>query len=148
MVTPIFAAADELPDKPQPRPEIQHMIEYPVKSIANTVKDAVTFRDKQASGLAAIEAGFLVSDGVTTETAIKQGNQEIDPVAKLFIGTHPTWGSMAPWGTVQVFGTYWLSARMHRSQTWVRHIWWLPEVVGIASNVYGTANNIQVVHRH
>jgi hypothetical protein len=135
----------DLPDAPKPQPNaILHAAGYPFVSIARTARDMGTFKDREASALAAVDAGTAVSDGIMTEKIIKEGGYEANPVMRAFIGRRPTLVSMAPWGAAEVLGTYWLGEKMHRSRTWIRHIWWLPQAAAISSHIYGTAHNIEV----
>lgn len=85
----------------------------------------------------------LVSDGVTTRQFLKHGYVEVDPVTRLFIGSKPTWARMAPLGVVQVMAGMWLAERMAGSHhSWIRRLWWLPQMIGIAGNAAATANNL------
>jgi len=84
----------------------------------------------------------LVFDGVATRQFIRRGYSEVDPVTKIFIGSKPTWGRMAPLGAVQVVAGMWLAERMKTSQhIWVRRFWWLPQLMGIAGNAAATVHN-------
>lgn len=50
---------------------------------------------------------------------------------------------MAPLGMVQVVAETWISQRMKDSKhPWLRRVWWLPLVVGIAGNAAGTIDNV------
>jgi hypothetical protein len=92
--------------------------------------------------LGAVQTGALISDGVTTRQYLHRGYVEVDPLTRVFLGRTPTWGRMAPLGAVQVVAGMWLAERMATSQhVWVRRLWWLPQVVGIAGNIAATAHN-------
>jgi len=99
--------------------------------------------DKRVIALAAVQTGALVSDGVTTRQFLHRGYTEVDPVARVFLGSKPTWGRMAPLGALQVAAGMWLAERMAVSRRpWIRRFWWLPQVLGIAGNAAATAHNI------
>lgn len=99
--------------------------------------------DKRVIALTAVQTGALVSDGVTTRQFLHRGYTEVDPVARVFLGSKPTWGRMAPLGAVQVAAGMWLAERMAMSRhPWIRRFWWLPQVLGIAGNAAATAHNI------
>ena len=92
--------------------------------------------------LASIQTAALISDGVSTRQFLRHGYQEVDPVARIFIGSKPTWARMAPLGAVQVFAGMWLAERMATSQhRWIRRFWWLPQLMGIAGNAAATLHN-------
>jgi hypothetical protein len=100
-------------------------------------------KSRSLLALAALQSAALVSDGVTTRQFLRRGYVEVDPVARIFIGRKPTWARMAPLGAVQVTAGMWLGERMAMSRhRWVRHFWWLPQVIGIAGNVAATAHNL------
>jgi hypothetical protein len=92
--------------------------------------------------LATIQTAALVSDGVTTRQFLHRGYVEVEPVARILIGSKPTWGRMAPLGAVQVAAGMWLAERMAMSRhVWVRRFWWLPQIMGIAGNLAATGHN-------
>ena len=100
-------------------------------------------RDKRVVGFAAVQTAALISDGVTTRQYLRRGYTEVDPIAKVFLGSKPTWARMAPLGAVQVVAGMWLAERMATSRhVWVRRFWWLPQVAGIAGNSAATAHNV------
>jgi hypothetical protein len=93
--------------------------------------------------LTTIQAAALVSDGVTTRQFLRRGYTEVDPVARILIGSKPTWSRMAPLGAAQVIAGMWLAERMATSgHLWVRRLWWLPQIMGIAGNLAATGHNI------
>jgi len=99
--------------------------------------------DKPVLALTAVQSGLLVSDGVTTRQVVRRGYSEIDPIARLFIGTKPTWGRMAPIGAAQVIAGTWLAERMRTSRhVWIRRFWWAPQAAGIAGNAWATGHNL------
>lgn len=95
--------------------------------------------------LASTQTAALISDGVTTRQFLRRGYVEVDPFARVFLGSRPTWGRMAPLGTVQVFAGMWIAERMASSRhVWVRRFWWLPQIMGIAGNVAASAHNVRL----
>ena len=88
--------------------------------------------------LATAQAAGFLADGIQTrEITIMQqrlgwpGPAEHDPITRSFIGREPTWSRMIPFGIGAVSATSVVSDKMRRSHTWVRHIWWLPQVGSI-----------------
>jgi len=102
--------------------------------------------DKPVLALTALQAGLLVSDGITTRQVIHRGYFEIDPVARIFIGTRPTWGRMAPIGAAQAIAGTWLAERMRTSRhIWIRRFWLAPQMAGIAGNAWATGHNLSLL---
>jgi hypothetical protein len=100
-------------------------------------------KNKPLLALTTVQAAALVSDGVTTRQFLRRGYTEVDPVARILIGSKPTWARMAPLGAAQVVAGMWLAQRMATSRhVWVRRFWWLPQVMGIAGNLAATGHNI------
>jgi hypothetical protein len=88
--------------------------------------------------LGAGQAVALLADGDLTRRNIKQGGMEVDPLARVFIGTHPAWPRMVPMGIVQTAAGMWLAQKMKSSRhAWLRRWWWLPQTAGIAGNAQG-----------
>ena len=99
-------------------------------------------KNKPLLALTAAQTAALVSDGVTTRLFLRRGYVEVDPLARILIGRKPTWARMAPLGAVQVVAGMWLAEQMASSQhPWVRRLWWLPQVIGIAANAASSAHN-------
>jgi hypothetical protein len=102
---------------------------------------------KPIVALTIVQSTVLLADGITTKQVVARGYLEGDPITRIFIGREPTWSRMAPFGTVQVIAEAWLAVRMKSSRhIWIRRFWWLPQMVGIAGNVWGTENNLKL-HR-
>jgi len=100
-------------------------------------------KNKPILALTTIQAAALVSDGVTTRQFLRRGYTEVDPVARILIGSKPTWARMAPLGVAQVIAGMWLAERMATSRhVWVRRFWWLPQIMGIAGNLAATGHNV------
>lgn len=100
-------------------------------------------RNKPILALTTMQTAALVSDGVTTRQFLRRGYVEIDPVARILIGRKPTWARMAPLGVVQVVAGMWLAEQMASNRhDWVRRLWWLPQVIGIAGNAASSAHNV------
>ena len=100
-------------------------------------------KNKPILALTTIQAAALVSDGVTTRQFLRRGYTEVDPVARILIGSKPTWARMAPLGAAQVVAGMWLAQRMAASRhVWVRRFWWLPQIMGIAGNLAATGHNV------
>jgi len=66
---------------------------------------------------------------------------EADPIARLFIGDRPTWKRMIPIGAAFSIGAALIAEKMHRSERkWVHRLWWLPQVVLLATSGAGIAS--------
>ena len=63
--------------------------------------------------------------------------QETNPVVHTLMGPRPQVRSMIAWGSVEVGLTMYLGERMKRSHSWIRHIWWAPQLIAIAGHSYG-----------
>jgi hypothetical protein len=88
--------------------------------------------------LGAAQAATLLADGDITRRNIKQGGMEVDPLARVFIGAHPTWLRMIPLGAAQTAAEMWLAEKMKSSRhASIRRLWWLPQAAGIAGSVQG-----------
>jgi hypothetical protein len=100
-------------------------------------------KDRRVVLLGGLQTAALISDGVSTRQFLNHGYREVDPVAKILIGSKPSWARMAPVGAAQVFVGMWLGEHMATSRhTWVRRFWWLPQALGIAGNVAATVHNL------
>lgn len=100
--------------------------------------------DKPVMLLTALHTAAIVDDGISTAANIGDGATEGDPVARLFIGKHPTWKRMAPAGAGEIIAETWVAERMKTSNhKWVRRIWWVPQVADITVNVYGMSYNLR-----
>jgi hypothetical protein len=100
------------------------------------------FKNKPIVLLGAIQTAALISDGVTTRQFLSRGYTEVEPLARILIGSKPTWGRMAPIGAVQVLAGMWLAERMSTSRhVWIRRFWWLPQAIGATGNVAASLHN-------
>jgi len=89
--------------------------------------------------LATLQAAAFFADSIQTrEITIMQqtegwpGPAEHDPITRPFIGAEPTGPRMLAFDIAAVTATSIVSDKMRRSHSWVRHIWWLPQVGSIA----------------
>jgi hypothetical protein len=134
---PDLARANDLPDHIQPS---RNVFAKPFRD----ARDALLFKDRVESMLAFTQGFFLISDGVVTRANERRGNNpELNPASRLLLGPHPAWNRMAPLGALQeVFGIY-LGTEMKRSRNrHFRKVWWIPQVVGIGGNLFGTGYGI------
>ena len=114
----------------------------PSRCIAFNESLCQALRNRRIVALGTMQTAALISDGITTRQFLRHGYTEVDPVARILIGSKPTWGRMAPLGAVQVVAGMWLAERMALSRhPWVRRFWWLPQMMGIAGNAAATAHN-------
>jgi hypothetical protein len=91
--------------------------------------------------LATAQAAGLFADSIQTReiTIMHQyipwpGPTERDPITRPFIGAEPTGPRMLAFDFAAVTATSIVSDRMRRSHSWIRHIWWLPQVGSIAGS--------------
>lgn len=108
-----------------------------------SVSLCVSVRDKSVVALTATQTALSIADGVTTAQFVRRGFVEVDPISRILIGRRPTWARMAPIGAAQIMASVWLAGRMRNSShTWVRRLWWTPQVLEIGLSVFGTVNNL------
>ena len=119
------------------RPGVSRPCFPPPKNFCRALKD------RRVVLLGGLQTAALISDGISTRQFLSHGYREVDPVAKIFIGSKPTWARMAPVGVAQVVVGMWLGEKMATSRhVWVRRFWWLPQTLGIAGNVAATVHNL------
>jgi hypothetical protein len=86
-------------------------------------------KDKPVLALTAAHVASVVADGITTKQFERRGRYEIQ--SAWIFGREPSAGRLALVWAPEVIAEMWLAERMHRSHTWVRHVWWLPQVLQI-----------------
>jgi hypothetical protein len=131
-VAPSFA--DELPD--MPKPKVSESVE-PILQPKPAIRQAGILMapwhfDRAVAVLAVAELGIAVRDVQKTQVCL--GNRtctEVDPFAKPFVQNAGLAYSMA---IGESYGLGLVGQRMKHSRTWVRHIWWAPQVGGIAAH--------------
>lgn len=92
--------------------------------------------DKPVMALAGIHATVATYDMVHTENSLAHGGTENNPLWRPIV-SHPA--AAYATGGLLLLGETALAEKMHRSHAWVRHIWWLPQTLGIAGNGWGIA---------
>lgn len=140
------ASANELPLKPEPIAPARsgHVHTGFFQHFADVA------HDKPELALASAQAAFLVADGAATNNLIRSCSYcyEMDPIARTFIGARPSWKSMIGPGIGQeVVGILIASKMRNSSHKWIRKTWWVPQTLGISSNVIGfsiTSHNTKV----
>jgi hypothetical protein len=107
-------------------------------------RDALLFKDKAESMLALTQGFLLISDGIVTRANGRRGNNpELDPASRFLLGPYPAWNRMAPLGALQeVVGIYLGTEMKHSRNRRLRKVWWIPQVVGIGGNLFGTGYGI------
>lgn len=73
--------------------------------------------DKPVLALGLMQSAGLLADGITTQQRVRQGYTETDPVTRLFLGSKPEWGAMAPLGRLNVFSKRGLPSACARQST-------------------------------
>ena len=137
-------SVDALPDRPVPR---LNLLIRPVNGKTGPRGSFLVrpFHDKPVLFLAAISAGAVTWDNVTTRVSENRGNFEINPLMRPF--AHNS-ASLALEGA----GTVWISAfvadRMKHSRNVVlRKTWWLPQFANISLPLYGGIRNTVMLSR-
>jgi hypothetical protein len=61
------------------------------------------------------------------------------------MGPRPQLRSMIAWGGVEVGLTMYLGERMKRTHSWIRHVWWAPELIAIGGQSAGVRMNVLAI---
>jgi hypothetical protein len=136
-VTPVSSAPEEYRSVKR--------IARPENCILVSASLCAAVRDRRILALTAAQTAMSISDGETTIEFVKHGFVEVDPISRILIGRKPNWGRMAPVGAIQIVASVWLAGRMKtRSHTWIKRIWWMPQVIQIGASAFGTVNNLKL----
>jgi hypothetical protein len=121
----IPAFGQNLPDSPTPKAAVRHSFWH---------------LDKEVIALSAVQGAAETTDGIFTYRLTHRNNyHEIDPLARLFLGSKPAWGRMAPLGIAEAYGAALLAQHMKTSRHKAfRKIWWLPQSICIGVHTGGT----------
>jgi uncharacterized membrane protein len=106
------ARPNELPESPTPKP--QPIERYKAPAIRKPVS-----RPSVSTWLTVGTIAAVTFDGITTRQEIKNGNMELDPLARHFLGVHPTYARMIPLGAAEVIGAA-LLARRFPKMRWLQ----------------------------
>ena len=104
-------------------------------------------RANKEAWYALIAAGHTAAtfDAWTTRRVLSRGlGRELNPVMRPFAGNDGFYAAMqvGP-GLLDILGR-----RMMRSErVWVRKIWWLPQVAGVAGSLFSSVHNLHVYNR-
>ena len=60
-----------------------------------------------------LHGGAALYDGLSTRHFVHSGYIEVDPPARVLLGSHPGWSRMLPLGALEVWGVDRLPARWH-----------------------------------
>jgi len=96
--------SQELPDAPKPQPNLatkQSPITYPFRATGSTLKDVVTFKDKQFSAVALFYVGSYAADMVSTKEVFDRC-LTCREAGAFFTGTRDTGKLALAWGAVTV----------------------------------------------
>jgi len=103
--------------------------------------------DPPVVALAVTQSAIVVTNALT-KYEIQQvypGWQETNPIVHPLMGTRPQLRSMIAWGGVEVVLTMYLGERMKRSHSWIRHIWWVPQLVAIGGHSDGIRMDVLAI---
>lgn len=96
-------------------------------------------KDKPVLALTAAHAGSAIADGITGKQSERYGTYETQ--SPWILGRKPTVPRLtAVFGAEIVIETI-IAERLHRSHTWLRHVWWLPQVVTIGIHAQDSVRN-------
>ncbi|SRR5579885_1431582 len=96
-------------------------------------------KDKPVMELTAAHAASAIADGITTKQSERRGYQEV--TSPWIFGREPDAPRLfAIMGAEVVIETA-LAERIHRSHTWLRHVWWLPQIVSIGRHTEAAIHN-------
>ena len=152
-VCPIAAGADILPDKPEPQATVHHSpVTYPFRATASTVKDVVTFKDKQFSGAALLYIGAYSADMISTKTIFDKCRQlpqvPCTEAGGLFNGTQDTGKIAAAWGGITVANIViaheW---KKHVKNRFLRDLWSAGMVYQGAQHIDAAVSNVGNINR-
>src|SRR5205807_3229339 len=79
-------------------------------------------KDKPVLALTGLHAASAIADGITTKQFESRGFVEGE--SAFILGKRPTVGRMTLVLGSEVTVETWIAERMHRSHSWVRHVWW------------------------
>lgn len=93
--------------------------------------------------LTLVQHGAATFDAWSTRRALSRGRVETDPLLKPFANSSSLYGAMQVVPGVLDF----ISHRMYRSQkSWVRKLWWVPQVASSAGFIYSGSYNVAHTH--
>jgi hypothetical protein len=99
-------------------------------------------KDKPVVALTAMHAASVIADGITTKQFERRGHYEV--VSTWILGREPDTPRLAAVWSAEVLIEAIAADRMHRSRTWIRHVWWLPQTISIVAHASNTLRNSQL----
>ena len=98
-------------------------------------------KDPPVVALAVTQTAIVITNAVTKyemEQVYPVGFwQETNPMLRPLMGPRPQVRSMIAWGGAEVVLTMYLGERMKRSHSWIRHLWWAPQLIAIGGHSDG-----------
>ena len=96
-------------------------------------------KDKPVMALTAAHAASAFADGITGKQSERYGSYETQ--STWILGRRPDTPRLtAVFGAEIVIETI-IAERMHRSHTWIRHVWWIPQVISIGIHTQASVHN-------
>lgn len=106
-------------------------------------------KDPPVVALAVTQSAIVVADAVA-ENEIEQlypigAWRDDDPIGLHLMGPRPQLRSMIAWGGAEVVLTMYLGERIKRSHSWIRHLWWAPQLIAISGHSDGIRMNVLAI---
>ena len=106
-------------------------------------------KDPPVVALAVTQSAIVVADAVT-ENEIEQiypvgAWRDDNPVGLRLVGPRPQLRSMIAWGAAEVVFTMYLGERIKRAHSWIRYLWWAPQLIAIAGHSDGIRMNVLAI---
>lgn len=103
-------------------------------------------KDRPVMALTAVHFASATADIITTKQFERRGFVELEwPQGSRFIlGQRPTVGRMALVDGGELILEMWIAQRLHQSHSWIRHVWWLPQIVSVGFHTHGSVHNSQL----
>ena len=96
-------------------------------------------KDTPVLALTAAHAASVVADIRTTQAFERRGYHEGQ--SAWILGREPSVGRMALTLVPEIVVETFIAERMHRSHTWIRHIWWVPQIISIGVHTQASIYN-------
>lgn len=88
--------------------------------------------------LSVMTAASAFTDSYATQRNFAVLNpHELNPLARPFVTHGPVLNYSS--SAVESLSLAFLAHRMKVSHNWTRHVWWLPQIAGVAGHVYGAS---------
>lgn len=100
-------------------------------------------KDRPVMVLTAVHAASAIADGITTKQFERRGHYEIQ--SAWIFGREPEAPRLTLVLGAEVVIETIIAERLHRNHTWIRHVWWIPQIVSIGIHTQASTRNSQQV---